>query len=155
MQRRAAAVYFVLFVVVGAGAYGFLGIMSEPAVQLDGPTYGQGDEFSVDGVTYTVSSVGDGEGELTFMNQTSGEEETIGLDEGENATLGDTQHFAHISSGSSIQVLPTEQYWDDYQAELAVQDGYHERRAGVWAIVILSFLAAILLLSTAYMPVRG
>lgn len=149
MQRRTAAIYFALFVVVGAGAYGLLGIMSQPAVSLDGPTYGQGDQLSAGGVTYTVDSVGDGEGTLTA------DEEEISLEEGANVSLGGTQHFAHFPEGGGVQVLPNDQYYGDYADQLAVQDYYHERRAGVWAIVILSFLAAIVLLSTAYMPTRG
>lgn len=155
MQRRAAAVYFILFVVVGAGAYGFLGVISQPPVDLDGPTYGSGDEFSAGGVTYTVASIGDGEGELSFTNETSGETETVGIDEGENATLGGSAYFAHFPSGDSVQVLPTDEYWSAYQSELAVQATYQERRAGIWAIVIMSFIAGIVLLSAAYMPVRG
>ena len=155
MQRRAAAVYFVLFVLVGAGAYGFLTISSQPPVSLDGPTYGQGDQFSAGGVTYTVASAGAEEGEVTFQNRTSGEEEAIDFDEGENVTLGGTQHFAHFPENGSVQLLPNDQYWDEYRADLATQDAYHERRAGIWAILYMSFLAAIILLAAAYMPVRG
>lgn len=64
MQRRAAAVYFVLFVLVGAGAYGFMQVgMSEPTVDLDGPTYAEGDELTVGDRTYTVDSVSTEEGD--------------------------------------------------------------------------------------------
>lgn len=155
MQRRAAAVYFTLFVVVGAGAYGFLGIMSQPPIELDGPTYSEGDEFDAGGVTYTVNSTGDGEGELTWFNGTAGETETIDVDDGENVTLGGSQYFAHFPEDGGVHVLPTDQYWDAYQNGLDVQDQYEERRAGIWAILFMSFLAAIILLSSAYMPVRG
>lgn len=154
MQRRAAAVYFVLFVVVGAGAYGFLGVISEPAVQLDGPAYGEGEQFSAGGTTFTVDSIGDGEAVLTYENETGAAQETD-VGEGENVTLGGTQHFAHFTAGGDVQILPNDEYYGDYQSELAVQDHYHERRAGIWAVVILSFLAGIVLLSAAYMPVRG
>lgn len=155
MQRRAAAVYFVLFVLVGAGAYGFLGVISQPPVDLDGPTYGSGDEFSAGGVTYSVASIGDGEGELSYTNETSGESEAVDIGEGENVTLGGSTYFAHFPSNSSVQVLSTNEYWSDYQGDLATQDTYQERRAGIWAVVIMSFLAGIILLSAAYMPVRG
>lgn len=65
MQRRAAAVYFVLFVLVGAGAYGFVQVgMSEPTVDLDGPTYAEGDELTVGDRTYTVDSIDTEEGEV-------------------------------------------------------------------------------------------
>ena len=49
MQRRAAAVYFVFFLVIGAGAYSFLAVAQGPAIELDGETYSQGDSFTVDG----------------------------------------------------------------------------------------------------------
>lgn len=154
MQRRAAAVYFVLFVVVGAGAYGMLGVVSEPTVRLDGPTYGEGEQFSVGGTTYTVDSIGDGEALLTYENQ-SGAAQEAEVGEGENVTLGGSAHFGHFPSAGGVQILPNDEYYGDYQSELAVEDQYHERRAGLWAVVILSFLAGIVLLSAAYMPVRG
>lgn len=155
MQRRAAAIYFMLFVVVGAGAYAFLGVMSEPAVQLDGPTYQAGDTFSAGGVTYTVNESAQGEGVLSYRNETSGQIETVELQEGGNVTLGGATHFTHYTADGAVQVLPTNQYWSAYQGELAAQDNYHERRAGVWAVVIMSFLAGAFLLATAYMPIRG
>jgi len=73
MQRRAAAVYFVLFVLIGAGALGFVQVgMSEPAVQFsDAPEYASNETLTVDGRTYTVADVtvaetgGDHGGEAT------------------------------------------------------------------------------------------
>jgi len=66
MQRRAAAVYFVFFLVIGAGAYSFLAVAQGPAIELDGETYSQGDSFTVDGREYTVTELGatssDGDG---------------------------------------------------------------------------------------------
>jgi len=65
MQRRAAAVYFVLFVLIGAGAYGFMQVgMSEPTVDLDGSTYSEGDELTVGDRTYTVDAISTEEGEI-------------------------------------------------------------------------------------------
>jgi hypothetical protein len=155
MQRRAAAVYFTLFVVVGAGAYGFLGIMSQPPVELEGPTYDQGEELRTGGVTYTVDSIGDGEATLTWLNATAGEEQSVDVEQGENSTLGGTQYFAHFPEDGGVQILPSDEYWGAYQDELDVQDQYQERRAGVWAILFMSFLAAIILISAALMPLRG
>jgi hypothetical protein len=80
MQRRAAAVYFVLFMVLAGGAYGFMQVgMSSPEVSLDGPTYTNGDTLSVNGTSYTVttieSSTSGGErtftGELTWFNESN------------------------------------------------------------------------------------
>ncbi|WP_136689580.1 hypothetical protein [Halorhabdus amylolytica] len=68
MQRRAAAVYIALFLVVGAGAYGFMGLTEEPSVSLAGETYTAGDTLTVQDRTYTVGSVDDGSGELTWRD---------------------------------------------------------------------------------------
>ena len=58
MQRRAAAVYLVLFVALAGGAYAYIEVgASEPEVSLDGPTYTEGDTFSVGDRTYTVTTV--------------------------------------------------------------------------------------------------
>ena len=81
MQRRAAAVYFVLFVALAGGAYAYIEVgATQPEITLDGPTYEQGDTLSVDGRTYTVSAVeaesgseGGFErvGELTWFNESN------------------------------------------------------------------------------------
>mgnify|MGYP000580873401 CR=1 FL=1 len=71
MQRRAAAVYVALFLVVGAGAYGFMELTEEPSVSLPGETYAAGDTLTVQDRTYTVASVdgsGGGSGELTWTD---------------------------------------------------------------------------------------
>ena len=58
MQRRAAAVYLVLFVVLAGGAYAYIEVgTTQPEISIDGPTYEQGDTLSVDGRTYTVSTL--------------------------------------------------------------------------------------------------
>jgi len=71
MQREAAAVYFALFIVLGAGAYGFIQVgVTEPTVDLGPDELGNGDTLTVDGRTYTVENVGresteEGEGPIT------------------------------------------------------------------------------------------
>jgi len=83
MQRRAAAVYIALFLVVGAGAYGFMGLTEEPSVSLSGEAYAAGDTLTVADRTYTVASVdgsGDGSGELTWTDP--GAEFTATLENG-------------------------------------------------------------------------
>lgn len=77
------------------------------------------------------------------------------LTEGGNVTLGETQYFAHFTDEEHVQLVPTDQYWAAYQEELAYEDAWFERHAGLWAVVIASFLAAVILLSTAYMPVKS
>ena len=61
MQRRAAAAYAAFFILVAVGAYVMIGFAQEPAVSIDDPDYslGSGDEFTVNGRTYTVSEMND------------------------------------------------------------------------------------------------
>jgi hypothetical protein len=125
MQRRAAAVYFALFVLVGAGAYGFVQVgMSQPTVDLDGPAYTEGDELTVDDRTYTVDSIGTEEGDvaayagdvdLVWFNESNRETATLENDStvtvdgdeyrvvtGENAfTLVAEQNVTAILAGDS------------------------------------------------------
>lgn len=60
MQRRAAAVYTALFLVIAVGAFAFAGAAQEPAITIEDPEYNlsEGDEFEINGTTYTVASVG-------------------------------------------------------------------------------------------------
>ncbi|MFW6265823.1 MAG: hypothetical protein ACOC2A_03500 [Halanaeroarchaeum sp.] len=70
MQRRAAAAYFVLFMVIGAGAYAYIGMAERPEVDLDGgEMYTEGDELTVGDRTYSVDSAGGGSGEVSWTRQ--------------------------------------------------------------------------------------
>ena len=98
MQRRAAAIYCALFLVIGAGAYGFMTVAGaqEPEVSLDAPTYTEGDTLAVDGRTHTVTSIeaeeeGEGEesettisGAMEWTNESA--VRTATLEAGGNAT---------------------------------------------------------------------
>jgi hypothetical protein len=66
MQRRAAAAYFVLFMVISAGAYAYLGMAERPQVDVPGEAYASDDEITVGDRTYTVDSIGNGTGSLTW-----------------------------------------------------------------------------------------
>lgn len=57
MQRRAAAAYFLFFLVLGASAYSVLALAEQPPVDIEGETYSKGDSFSVDGRQYTVQEL--------------------------------------------------------------------------------------------------
>jgi hypothetical protein len=59
MQRRAAAVYAAFFVLVAAASYGMIATAESPEVTLENAQYelSQGDEFTVGGQSYTVSSI--------------------------------------------------------------------------------------------------
>ena len=85
----------------------------------------------------------------------SSQDREANVTEGGNITLGDTQYFGHFTDENSVQIVPTDQYWDTYQEEVAYEDAWFERHAGLWAVVIATFLAAVILLSTAYLPVKS
>jgi hypothetical protein len=280
MQRRAAAVYFVLFVLVGAGAYGFMQVgMSKPAVDLQEQVYTQNAEIEVGGQTYMIANIsteGEGDspeyvGKLTWFNESAREstaiennatigfqdgeyrvsipnetdpssfalveepnvsailandpavenetgtqgdetyvfyqngsrvllseylppaetvelavgdefeyqaenatarvdaisssevavswaapgEETIELSEGSNVTLNGQTHFAHFPGDGVVQILPTDEYYGEYNQQLQNINAWEERQNGVWGMVLLSVLAAILLVAMAYLPVKG
>ena len=59
MQRRAAAIYVVFFVVVGAASYSLIATAEAPTIAFENPDHAlsQGDTFSVDGQQYTAAEV--------------------------------------------------------------------------------------------------
>jgi hypothetical protein len=164
MQRRAAAVYFALFVLIAAGAYAFMQVgMAQPTAEFDAETLSQGEQLTAGGTTYTVSTV-DAESEegsttytveLTYTNQTSGEEETVSAGQGSNMTLSGVQHFTYFPSGDEVYVLPSEQFYDQYLEFLDTEDHYQERKAGFWGVIYISFITGLVLLMTAFLPVKG
>jgi hypothetical protein len=71
MQRRAATVYAVLFLVIAAGAYSLVGVAESPTIDLDGETYTENESLSAGGYNYTFASVGDGQATLSRVNESS------------------------------------------------------------------------------------
>lgn len=86
MQRRAAAIYVALFLVIGAGAYSLIATAQTPTIGFENPEYelSQGQTFQVEGQTYNVTTVsaevqsggggghgGGGGGELVRSGQVS------------------------------------------------------------------------------------
>ena len=81
MQRRAAALYAALFIVVAAGSYAVIGVAQEPAVTLENPDYSAaaGDQLTIDSRTYTVGKIQPGTNEgndlrsaqLNWVNQSA------------------------------------------------------------------------------------
>lgn len=76
MQRRSATVYVVLFLVVAAGAYSLIGVAQQPDIEVDGEAYAQNDTLTVNDREYTVDSVSEGEGALTWTNESARHTET-------------------------------------------------------------------------------
>jgi len=71
MQRRAAAIYVALFVLVGAASYSLIATAQQPTVEFEEPTYEltQGDQLDAGGQTYTVAGVSETGGELEYTNE--------------------------------------------------------------------------------------
>lgn len=59
MQRRAAAIYVALFLVIGAGAYSLIATAQQPTVGFENPEYQltQGETIQIDGQTYNVTTI--------------------------------------------------------------------------------------------------
>jgi len=60
MQRRAVAVYAVVFLLIGTASYALIATADEPEVTFENPDHEltEGSEFEIDGTTYTATTVG-------------------------------------------------------------------------------------------------
>ncbi|MFB6117424.1 hypothetical protein [Halosegnis sp.] len=117
-------------------------------------TFEVGDTIEYDGETTTLESVDTSAATLAW---TAPEQQSITLEEGANVTLADgNQYYAHFKTHGELRVTiaPTTTY-SDYQGDLARQEYFHERQNGLWGVIILSGIAAFLIISMAYMPVKG
>ncbi|SDF40131.1 hypothetical protein [Halorientalis regularis] len=72
MQRRAAAIYFVLFLAIGAGSFGYISVVDaqRPEIDVQGQELGDGDTLRIGDRIY-VASVSEGSGELAWTNQSA------------------------------------------------------------------------------------
>jgi hypothetical protein len=100
MQRRAAAIYVALFIVIGAASYSLIATAQTPEVQFTNPEYelGQDDQFQVGDRTYTVSSVSDGTGELQYTNETA--RYTVNWENDSTQTLDDEEWRVLVENAS-------------------------------------------------------
>jgi hypothetical protein len=105
----------------------------------------QGNETTVDSITTEAVTL------VWSGSQTT----TIDLEEGANATVDGQQYFAHFPDNSTVQILSTNERYGDYSADNQRIDAYEGRMTGLWAVFDISLFAAIILLATAYLPVRG
>lgn len=120
----------------------------DPAVA----TFREGATLTYEGRTVTIGNITT-DGVPVYW---SGERtNTIRFTEGANLTLAGQPYFAHFADQSSVKILPREEAYRTYQHQLATIDYYHERMSGLWGVTILSLLAAIVLLSIAYLPTKG
>lgn len=125
--------------------------LSEYLPPRDTRQFSEGDDYRYpeENVTTTVDAVDPGAVTLAWIAPAENE---IELTEGANVTLGDQQYVVHFPSESQVQISPEVAA---YQQDLREQDYFAERTNGLWGIVILSVVAAILIVAMAYMPSRG
>jgi hypothetical protein len=108
MQRRAAAIYAVVFVLIGTASYTLIATAERPHVSFEDPDHelAQGDTVDVDGRTYTVASIsaessGGGEvtrsGELEWTNESARYTET--WENGSTVTVDGTEYAVRPATG--------------------------------------------------------
>lgn len=101
-------------------------------------------------VQANVSQVGNESATLTWTAPKTFERD---LEEGSNITLAnDETYVVHFASNNQVVLSQNFQQYADEQHK---QDVFHERINGLWAVVIMAALAGIIIISLAYMPVRG
>lgn len=122
MQRRAAAAYFVFFLVVSVAAYAYIGVAESqrPEVELDGQALTNDSTLTSGGQTYTVSNIhmsggGGGHGggggsmaaDLSWTNNTS--QYTATIEAGSTTTVDNTTYNVSVDNATSTLVLTAEQ----------------------------------------------
>lgn len=110
MQRRAVAVYVALFLLVGTASYALIATADSPEVAFDDPEHElqEGDEFSVDGQQYNVTSVerqeeeDHGQVEVTYTGEIEWEEvqeQSEQWADGDTVELDDAQWIVETGDG--------------------------------------------------------
>jgi len=121
MQRRAAAAYFLFFLVVSVAAYAYIGVAESqrPEVQLEGPELTNDSTFTSGGQTYTVSNIhmsgGGGHGggggsmvaDLSSTNNSS--QYTATIAGGSTTTLDNTTYNVAVDDSTGTLTLTAQQ----------------------------------------------
>jgi len=115
-------------------------------------TFSEGETFPYEGNDATIANVTTSEVRLEW---TASSENSVELKEGQNVTLADgQQYFAHFHHHESVEVISADQY-GEFARTNDERSTFHERLNGLWAIAIISGVAAVIMLGSAYLPVRG
>lgn len=115
-------------------------------------TFAEGDDFDYQGNTTTVVDVTRSGVTLEWFAPRTNE---IIVREGGNQTLGDTPYLAHfVRTDSGDYELQFTDRYQEYENDVTAQDYYKERINGLWAVSILSALAAIFILMLSFLPPR-
>lgn len=181
MQRRAAALYGLFFMLVVLGGYMIMAVNGATTVPVsDSPehTLNKGDEFTINGQQYTVSEISaskDDGGNIVrsasfqqMNNNTSiefGDSEAISMlivrngvptsvsytPSAGTVTLGGEEYGAYYPNNNTVELMPS----NIHSQELSTTKSLNERFRGLWAIIVLGTITAILIISLSYLPRRG
>lgn len=150
MQRRAAAAYVAIFLVITVGSYGAVATASPPPIDVQAEyEFQQGSSQTIDGTTYTAAEL-DGTAAEATLEWADGNE-SAGLEEGANVTLGDTTYTAHFE-GDTLQLTDDQ---EAYMDEVRAVDAHEELMGNLFSVSVLSALAAALMVGAAFMPRRS
>ncbi|MFC7176459.1 hypothetical protein [Halosegnis marinus] len=122
-------------------------------------SFSEGDSVDYDNQSTTLTAITSEEATLTW---TASERQSVELSDGGNVTLaGGNTYFAHFDTEGSgadltldVMLAPSSDY-GAYSGDLSRQSEFKDRMNGLWGIIILASVAALLVVSLAYMPVRG
>jgi hypothetical protein len=179
MQRRGAALYGAFFILVVLGG-GVVMASAEPVPVSDSPAYtlSVDETFTANGQKYIISEIStatDDAGNIlrsaTFKQV--GQNKTVGFSEGEalsmlsvsgglptfvsytyspgTISLGGTEYGAYYPNNNTVALMNSGVYHREVSSLMSLT----ERFQGMWAVIVLSSLAAILVLGLSYLPVRG
>jgi len=72
MQRRATAVSVVLFVLIAAGSFAYIGVAEQPDITVEADrTYEAGDQPEIGGIQYNVTELSDGSATMAWTNESA------------------------------------------------------------------------------------
>lgn len=111
-------------------------------------TFEEGEQLQYNGTTTDVADVSN---ESVTLAWTAPRTNTVSLAEGDTQTFGGTEYVAHFPDNSTLELTSD---LEAYDREVQAVDTYQERINGFWGISIVSGLAAVLLLASAYLPSR-
>lgn len=107
MQRRAAAMYVLLFLVIAVGALGFINLTDGPSETIENPDYEvpQGETVTIDGVEYELSTFSEFTGQLTYLIESA--EQTVTYAEDDLINVSGTEYRVVLPDGEGIPTNAT------------------------------------------------
>lgn len=179
MQRHGAALYGAFFILVILGG-GMVMASAEPVPVSDSPAYTLtvGEQFTVNNQQYVVSKISTSTDESGNILRSAtfkqvGSNKTVSFEKPETTrmlivsggvptwvsyapspgtiSLGGTEYGAYYPNNNTVTLMKR----GVYHREVSSMKSLNERFNGMWAVIVLSSLAAILILGLSYLPVRG